>query len=225
MTSPPTVWVTRTRPGAEATAERVVAVGMAPFVAPLLEVVFEPGGEIDLTGVDALAFSSANGVRAFAARSGERALPVFAVGRGTAKAARDTGFTAIAAGEGDVLTLAAAIPHGCRVLHPGAAEPAADLVQALERRGVPARGMIVYRTVATTLSRPDLDLAGKADFVLLQSAKAARAFRDLGLDRPRPICLSPAVADILGASNDRRPVTAATPTEDSLIEALVEAGR
>lgn len=225
MTTPPTAWITRTRPGAEATAGRVRAAGMEALIAPLLDVVFEPGGEIDLSGVEALAFSSANGVRAFAARTAERSLPVFAVGRGTATAAREAGFTEVTAGDGDVLALADAIPQGRRVLHPGAAEPAADLVQALERRGVRAHGIVVYRTVASTPSRADLALAGQADFVLLQSAKAARAFRDLGLDGALPVCLSPAVADALGAPAGRRIVIAAAPTEDALIEALIEAAR
>ena len=215
-----TVWVTRTLPGAETTAERVRAAGFEPFVAPLLEVVFEPGGDIDLDGVTALAFTSANGVRAFAARSARRDLPVFAVGKGTAKAARDEGFTEVTASDGDVLALAHAIPPGGVVLHAGAAEPAADLVAALESRGIAARGVVVYRTVSARLSDAALAKAGASDFVLLQSAKAARAFRDLRLDGPRPICLSLAIASLV-----RERTIAAAPTEDALIAALIDAAR
>ncbi len=216
-----TVWVTRTLPGAETTAERVRAAGFEPFIAPLLKVVFEQGGDIDLDGVTALAFTSANGARAFAARSARRDLPVFAVGKGTAKAARDEGFTEVTASDGDVLALAHAIPQGGgAVFHAGAAEPAADLVAALESRGIAAQGLVVYRTIPATLSEADLATAAQADFLLLQSAKAARAFRDLGLEGPRPICLSPAIAALLGATT-----IASAPTEDALIAALIDAAR
>jgi uroporphyrinogen-III synthase len=215
-----TVWVTRTLPGAETTAERVRAAGFAPFVAPLLEVVFEPGGEIDLAGITALAFTSVNGARAFAARSRARDLAVFAVGRGTAQAARDAGFADVATSDGDVLALARAIPPGGVVLHAGAAEPAADLVLALEGRGIAARGLVVYRTVPATLSDTDLAKAAQADFVLLQSAKAARAFAKLDLKSPRPVCLSEAVGFALSEA-----VVAAAPTEVALIAALIEAAR
>lgn len=215
-----TVWVTRTQPGAEATAERVRAAGFEPFVAPLLEVVFEPGGEIDLTGVTALAFTSANGVRAFAARSASRSLPVFTVGRGTARAAREVGFEVVSAGEGDVLTLARTIPTGGLVLHPGAAEPAADLAAALRQRGVAARDVVVYRTAPRALIEDERRLAAGSDFVLLQSAKAAAAFRDLAIAGATPVCLSQAVYLVLSSG-----VVASAPTEDALIAALSQVAR
>jgi len=224
-----TVWVTRTLPGADATAERVRGAGMTALVAPLLEVVFEPGDAIDLTDVDVLAFTSANGVRAFAARSASRDRPVFAVGRATAKAAREAGFATVNASDGDVLTLARALPHGGRVLHPGAAEPAADLIVALERRGITARGLIVYRTVPAVVSQADLGAASSCDFVLLQSVKAATASRDLRLELPILICLSPAIAAAArpgeGAGIAHQVVVARKPTEDALIAALIDAAR
>ena len=81
------IWITRAAPEAEATAQRVRALGHEPVVASLLEV--QAGGETpDLAGVGALAFTSRNGVRAFAALSPERNLPVLTVGDATAQAAR-----------------------------------------------------------------------------------------------------------------------------------------
>ena len=69
--SRPLVWVTRAQPGAAATAERLRAMGYEPLVAPLLEVRTLPGGPIDLTGVAALAFTSASGILTiFGASSG-----------------------------------------------------------------------------------------------------------------------------------------------------------
>ena len=85
--SGPLIWVTRAQPGAGATADRLRSMSFEPLVAPLLEVRPLAGGPIDLTGVTALAFTSANGVAAFAVRSEERSMPVFAVGGATAEAA------------------------------------------------------------------------------------------------------------------------------------------
>src|ERR1700712_4198561 len=74
------IWITRAQPAAETTAERVRALGHEALVAPLLEVRALEDVEIDLAGVAALAFTSANGVRAFADLSAERQIRVFAVG-------------------------------------------------------------------------------------------------------------------------------------------------
>ena len=60
------IWITRAEPGAEATAARVRERGHTPLVAPLLAVRMVEDPQIDLSGVRALAFTSANGLRAFA---------------------------------------------------------------------------------------------------------------------------------------------------------------
>ena len=95
------IWVTRTLPEAEATAGRLRALGHLPLVAPVLEV-REVGGALDLKGVGALAFTSRNGVAAFAARHADRALRVYAVGAATEAAARGHGFAEVTSAEGDV---------------------------------------------------------------------------------------------------------------------------
>src|SRR5262245_41571800 len=100
MSTPGLIWITRAQPGADATAGRVRALGREPLVAPLLEVSPAGGGPIDLAGVGALAFTSANGVRAFAAREAGRGLAVFSVGAATAAAARAAGFAEVAASDG-----------------------------------------------------------------------------------------------------------------------------
>ncbi len=98
------IWITRAEPGAQLTAERLRALGHEPGVPPLME--GQPVGEPpDLAGVGALAFTSRNGVRAFAALSSERSLPVFAVGDATASAAREAGFQDVSSAGGDRLLL------------------------------------------------------------------------------------------------------------------------
>jgi len=86
------VWITRAQPGANATAQRITALGFEPVVAPAL-VVKELPAVVDLAGVGALAFTSVNAVRAFARRSPVRDLPTEQAGillhPGAAEAAGD----------------------------------------------------------------------------------------------------------------------------------------
>jgi len=196
----PRVWITRARPGAEATAARLSAFGFDPLIDPLLEVRDLPWPP-DLAGVGALAFTSRNGVAAFARASRERSLPVFAVGDATADVAAEAGFTHVESARGDVADLAALIverrPAGA-VLHPAAAEPAGDLVSPLLRAGIEARSVAVYETVARAPDAATLDALDDLAAVLLHSPKAARALAAVLEARPAPVlralCLSPAVA-------------------------------
>jgi uroporphyrinogen-III synthase len=184
-----TIWITRAQPGADATAQRVRALGHEAVVAPLLAVRVLPDVTVDLTGVAALAFTSANGVRAFADATGERGLKVFAVGAATAQAARAAGFKSVLSADGDVEALAEGIAarrgelRGV-VLHPGAAEPAGDLAGALEKQGVEARRLILYETAPVE----DIDTASLAasDAVLLHSPRAAQVLARLLKEHPAP---------------------------------------
>jgi uroporphyrinogen-III synthase len=185
------IWITRAQPAAEVTAERVRALGHEALVAPLLAVRPIPDVEVDLSGVAALAFTSANGVRAFAERSGERALRVFAVGAATATAARQAGFPTVLSADGDVEALAEGVAARRgelmgAVLHPGAAEPAGDLVGVLEKHGVEARRLVLYETAPITLSAGELDRATGADAVLLHSPKAAKVLAGVLKAHPAP---------------------------------------
>lgn len=222
------VWITRARPGAEATAARVAALGFTPIVDPLLEVA-PLDAVIDLAGVAALAFTSANGVEAFARLSAERDLPVFAVGHATARAAAEAGFEAVSSADGDVQDLARLIAAARPgpVLWAGAREPAGDLVTLLKAAGVAARGVALYATVerapsAETLARLDGPLT-----VLVHSPRAARRLAAILGARPGPIprllCLSDAVATPLLALGEPGSVARAPRPDESALLALLGA--
>jgi uroporphyrinogen-III synthase len=83
------VLVTRPQPDALETANMLIARGHQPIVAPLVRVNYHDGPEIDLSGVQAILATSANGVRALSRRLARRDLPVFAVGPKTAHTATD----------------------------------------------------------------------------------------------------------------------------------------
>ena len=185
------IWITRAQPAADATAERVRALGHEALVAPLLAVTPLKDVEADLTGVAALAFTSANGVRAFADLSAERSLRVFAVGAATAQAARQAGFRLVLSADGDVDALAEGIAQRRgelrgAVLHPGAAEPAGDLAGALQRQGVEARRLILYETAPVKLSDSLAAQLGQADAALLHSPRAAKVLAAVLKAHPAP---------------------------------------
>ena len=221
---PARIWVTRSQPGAEATAARVRERGAEPVVAPVIRVEILADAVLDLNEVDTLAFTSAAAITAFASLTPRRDFVVFAVGDATARLARAAGFEPVRSAAGDAAALAAAIaavPDKPRlVLHPAALEPAADLAGLLEAAGVHARAQPVYRTVPTGLALAPAGL----DAVLIHSAKAARRVAALlvgGLAKDMAAyALSSAVAEPLRGSGFSRLAVAAFPDEASLLNLL-----
>lgn len=199
MSAEAPVWITRALPGALDTAERVRNLGFEAIVDPLLAV--EPlRAEIDLSDVMALAFTSANGVRIFARMTHGRGLPVFAVGRSTAEAARAEGFGSVASADGDVGDLCGLVAQTAPgpVLWAGAREPAGDLVGLLRGRGVTARGVAIYETVERVPSEATLARLSAPATALVHSPRAARGLAAILRRRPAPmlrlLSLSEAVA-------------------------------
>ncbi|MGH6986700.1 MAG: uroporphyrinogen-III synthase [Caulobacteraceae bacterium] len=213
-----TVWITRILPGARETAERVETLDWKAVVQPLLEG-RELAGEVELSGIGALAFTSAAGVRAFAARSEERELPVFAVGTGTARTAREAGFSSVVSAEGDVVALARLIEAARgeiagEILAPGAAEPAGKLA--------PARRLALYETRPAPLPEGFEETLDRFDAALLHSPRAARRLAEiLRSAKGRPaliLCLSPAVAEPLAGLAGL--AVAEAPSEEALLRLL-----
>lgn len=228
------VWITRAEPAASATAERVAALGHTPVVMPLLKIVPVADAVIDLEGVGSLAFTSANAVRAYAdLNSGRTGLKVFAVGAGTAAAAKAAGFRDVFSADGDVSALAARIAarkrelHGV-VLHPAAAEPAGDLVGDLIAAGVEARGVPLYDSVVTPPDAEFLERLMELDTVLLHSPKAAKALagvlRGRGATHLRILCLSQAVAKPVARTKVREVIRAPFPIEAALLNLIGRRG-
>ena len=229
----PRIWITRALPGAEETAGRLRAMSLPVLVDPLLAVVpLSPA--IDLDGVAALAFTSVNGVEAFARLSAVRDRPVFAVGERTARAAREAGFGEAASADGAVEALAALITArasgiGGEVLVPGALEPAGDLISPLAAAGLKARRVAVYETVERDPAPDTLDQLGTMAAVLLHSPRAAGKLARVLQARPAPslraLCLSPAVAAPLGTLVQAGALASVTsaphPTETALLDLLV----
>ncbi|MGZ9103914.1 MAG: uroporphyrinogen-III synthase, partial [Rhodoplanes sp.] len=195
-----------------------------------------PGPPLDLSSVQALLATSANGVRAFAARNPQRDLIVCAVGQATAQAARDAGFARIATAAGDVGALAEMVrrtldPAAGALLHVAGSRVAGDLAAVLGEAGFSCRREVVYEAqrvdrlpepAATQLRERALD------GVVLYSPRTARIFVALagsaGLashcSALTAWCLSAGVAEQARALPWRRVVIAARPDSAAMVDAI-----
>ena len=179
--------VTRPRPDARRTADALAARGVAALVEPMLEIEFLPTPVLDLSGVQALLFTSANGVRAFAAASPERALPAFAAGDATARAARTAGFRQVESAAGDVRALAGLAaarsdPSAGPLLHASGEVAAGDLAGGLEEVGFAVRRERLYRARAAEAFSTALTgelTAGRVRLALFFSPRTAAVFARL----------------------------------------------
>lgn len=216
------VWITRAEPGAARTADRLREQGFEPLIRPLLAVQILPADLPDIDGFAALAFTSRNGVAAFAALSSRRDRPVFAVGDATARAAREIGFTEVQSADGDLIALARLVASRASgpILAPVAETPAGDLGQAVRAVGSAAsiQSVAVYRTASTDAPAPDA-----FDAVLVHSPRAAQALAQAGrtpaLARAAIVCISPAAAAPL-RDIGLAPAVASAPREDALLASL-----
>lgn len=230
------ILVTRPHEDAAPLAERLAALGHEALPTPLLEIKNIAGDVLNLQGVQAVLFTSANGVRAFAARSHERGLAVFCVGDATAGEAAAAGFRHVKSAAGDVAALAKVVqteldPQEGAVLHPAGSKVAGDLAGQLQKAGFKYCRAVLYRAepveILPEIAR-DVLAAGAVDGVLLYSPRTAQAFVRLvqhaGLgDRLSTVsayCLSQAVADAAQSLHWAAVRVAARPDQDALLDLL-----
>ena len=214
--SPPRILVTRSEPGASETAQRLEALGYAPIVEPLFAIA---PIDVVLPAFDALAFTSANGVRRLAALSSRRDAPVFCVGARTAEAAREAGFASVSSADGDVIALCDLILKQL---------PVGDLSGRLTRAGIAAQFVALFRAEPVTAPGPELarHLRGEPGFaaVLIHSPRAASILAGMiaSAANPCPIAAaaisSAAAAPLAGLA--RRIAIASAPNEDAILSLL-----
>ncbi len=226
--------ITRPSPDAESLAAEVGRLGAEPILSPVMAIRCRDV-TVDLTGVNALAFTSLNGVRAFASLSGERSLDVFAVGPATATGADSLGFDRVLAADGDVQNLAALIakakPRG-QVLHLAGSDRAGDLVKLLAGYGVPARRDVIYDAAEIeTLSRSALGVLvdeSENPAIVFFSPRSAGLFlkqvRRAGLEArladASALCLSNEVAKLAGDARWKRLLVADARNAEAMLRLI-----
>jgi len=229
--------ITRPQEDAADLAAALTARGIEPSIEPLLQIKPVEGAHIDLDGVQALLFTSANGVRAFAALTPRRDLPAYTVGDGSAAAAKLAGFTQIESAGGDVNALASLVcdrlnPQQGVLFHAAGSVTAGDLAGRLEEAGFSVRRVALYEAAPATALSPETRMnltLGGIDLILLFSPRTATTFATLwrqagapSLERVCAICLSAAVAREVGDLSWRDVFIAERPDLPSLL-ALVDA--
>lgn len=224
--------ITRTEPGAHATAEAVRGLGLTPLIIPAARVEITPA-ILDLDGVQALLMTSAAAARAIQVTETLKALPLYAVGDATAEAAVAAGFETVISAGGDGATLAVLAadrmsPRQGALLHLRGREVAGDVTGMLRACGFEARHVEVY----TTHDQPDFkatildQLAKHSGFILIHSPAGARRLgaavsdADLNLGAWRVVGLSSACIKPLEELAFKSTNLAHSPDEEALIETL-----
>jgi uroporphyrinogen-III synthase len=235
----PRILITRTEP--EPTAARVRALGGEALPAPVLSA-RDVSAVFDPEGVQALLFTSVNGVRAFARQLRERSSQALCVGDATAQAARDAGFGDVRAADGDAEALAAFAartlqPTRGRVVHVCGADIALDLTAILRASGYASERCIVYETAPASALPAEIvrrlaSVPPGIDLVLFHSRRAAQVFcalaQDAAPDATRTLiaaCLSPRVAEGAAGAAWRDVIVAPAPREEALLAAAFGAVR
>ena len=228
--------ITRPRPDAEALAARLADAGHDALIAPVLTIRAHRNADLDLDGVGTIVFTSANGVRAFAARCDRRDLRVLAVAGSTADAARAAGFHTPIDGGGTVDRLGATIidrliPADGALLHVRGRHAAGDLSGRLSRAGFDVRSAVLYTAEPVRALDPAAASAlrdGTITGVLFFSPRTAKLFdiivRDTGLvsalHTTVAVCLSPNIAAQLDLSLWGGLEVAQTATTASMMDVL-----
>jgi uroporphyrinogen-III synthase len=228
--------VTRPREESENLAAALAARGVEALVEPLIEVHYRSPGDLDLAGVQAVLCTSANGARALARASGERRIPLLAVGDATAARARAEGFRRVESAGGDVgdlVRLAAArlCPRDGRLLHVAGDVIAGDLLGLLRAQGFIVDRRVLYEARAVAALSPSAISglrSGGITFGLFFSPRTAAIFVRLVVAagvaescvRVTALSISAAADAALAAVPwyDRR--TALRPNQPALLDAL-----
>ena len=142
------VLLTRPRAESEKLAAVLAARGIDALIEPVLRIVDLPAPPLP-GDIQAVLFTSAQGVRAFARHASAREVQVLAVGDATAEVARALGFARVASAAGDVGALAALAaarldPAAGPLLHAAGRDVAGDLAGELSARGFRVTRAVLY---------------------------------------------------------------------------------
>jgi uroporphyrinogen-III synthase len=222
--------LTRPEKDARPLAEKLRALGHAPVIVPLLEIVPRNGVMVPAAPYQAVCITSANGLANTSVLAGLRDTKLLCVGPQSAAAAEKAGFSHVTAAGGDVTGLTTYIvkhlkPSDGPLLYLSGAATSGDLEGRLQREGFTVTRLVTYDAVSTM---PDAlaQAVTSASAVLLYSPRTAKLWVEQieksGLAQHMldmtHLCLSPAVANTLPPAWPRS--IAATPDEGAMLAAL-----
>ena len=227
--------VLNTRPQDDAglLTERLIALGREVVCEPLLEMHFPSIEAPTSDSMQAVLFTSRNGVRAFARASDNRSILAFCVGDSTAALAREFGFERVESAGGDVsklvdLVASDARPDAGTLIHIAGSVSAGNLVGELQSKGFICQRTVMYesreRQRFSTRTIEFMQHSALSEVVLF-SPRSARTFVKLTeyddlahrCSEITAFCLSPAVADVIEKLGWREMKIASEPSLESLL--------
>lgn len=216
------VWITRTQPAAEKTAEAVRKLGYESLVSPLLQIcppdilpAMPPARSI-------LVFTSSNGVQMFCALTDRRIWSVVTVGDATGETAIKAGFADVKSASGTSADVTSLIkrtyPSDRPVIHCSGNIVRGTISEDLQMAGYSANRLIFYKS-SPVRHVPELQ---DVQYVLLHSPLAAETLTAMHPDcaHVTAICMSEAVSTALGTLALRDIRVANTPTQAALLACL-----
>ncbi len=211
------ILITRPHPEAEKFANLLNGKGIATLIDPMLTIAFIESGPTDLDNVQALIFTSANGVQAYARLEARRDIQIFTVGAATSSMAQERGFVNIQEAEGNVQSLGEQVvgsldPRNGKIIHFCGRHVSGNLSKWLQSRGFDSSSKVLYAAQAATSLSLSTRLAfesGNLKTVAFFSPRTAEIFVKLlsGLHLTKnclkisTICLSNGVAEALREIN------------------------
>jgi uroporphyrinogen-III synthase len=234
------VLVTRPEPASARTAAELERRGHHAILLPLMQAVHQPGAlmSVPLPGTIALAVTSAEAMRALAALPEENrqvylALPLFAVGKATARAARETGFDRVSVADGDGLSLAKLLVEKTEkapaspilYLTGTPRSPAFETALAIANRSLDIRECYQMLPVAYDDEEIGQRLTPMPDAIMVYSSETAKRLGEIYAEThgafdwrmTRVLCLSEKIARALPADFQARIQWPVEPREDLLL--------
>ena len=222
--------VTRPEPDNARTAAALRTKGHEVVLAPLLHIESIANADLGAPPWAAILLTSANGVRAVADHPRRRelvAVPVLAVGRSSADAARAAGFANVTSADGDAKDLARfAAQRFAGVRQPLLYLAGEDRSGELAAPGLAVRTVVVYRAAKAEKFPPAVGAAleqGGIDGVLHFSRRSVESYLDCSRGiggpalSPSHYCLSARAAEPLRLAGATQIHVAAQPDEASLL--------
>ncbi|VAV89443.1 Uroporphyrinogen-III synthase [hydrothermal vent metagenome] len=228
--------LTRPEEDSRRLARQLESLGHSALCAPLLTIENIPAPDIDLSPFQAVLFTSANGVRAFAHYTEYRQIPCYAVGPATAAEARAIGFSSVITAGGDVEKLVALVvndlkPEQGPLLHISGRDVAGDLSGRLEKAGFTVSRKKLYTAIKAKKLSPtaqDLITSGQITHVVFYSPRTAKCFVEIieraalkdFLSGITALCLSSAVSNVISTLDWHRTITAQRPEQEALFKLI-----
>ena len=227
-----------TRPEAQSREFTAILGARAPerfetVVSPLVRIVPEQAS-VDLSGVQALLFSSGNAVRAFANRWHDRHIPALCVGDKTMAEAEKVGLSAQSA-SGDVAALAdmaagAYLEGGGHYLYLRGRKTAGDLAGSLMAQDITVDEAILYDQVPQPLNDDAKGVLARAGSVIVpvfspkSGERLAQELADPDLIRNAPlvvVAISQNAAQSCSEISNTKVFLAPTPSAEGILEILL----